>query len=61
MQPRHRWLRGDDRKKYEQKQMGFLLSDQQVPVQNEAFQDLLNRQSSRFFGKLVLAQVQANL
>ena len=34
------------RKKYEQKQVEFRLSDKKVPAQNEAFQDLINRQFS---------------
>jgi len=49
------------RKKYDQKPVEFLLSDQKVPAQNEAFQDLINRQISCFSGKLIPAQVQANL
>ena len=36
------------RKKYEQKQVEFLLSEQAVPVQNESLPDLLNRQISCF-------------
>jgi len=47
--------------KYEQKQVEFLLSEKKVPVQNEAFQDLINRQISCFYGKLIPTQVQANL
>jgi len=45
----------------DQKPVEFLLSDQAVPAQNEAFQDPINRQISCFSGKLVPAQVQSHL
>jgi len=44
------------RKKYEQKQVEFLLSDQEVPFQNEALLDVVNRMPSFLYGKLVSAQ-----
>jgi len=47
--------------KNEQKHLEILLSEKKAPAQNEAFQDLINRQISCFSGKLIPAQVQANL
>ena len=44
------------RKKYEQKQVEFLLSEQEVPFQNEALLDVVNRTPSFLYGKLVSAQ-----
>ena len=44
------------RKKYEQKQVEFLLSEQEVPFQNEALLDVVNREPSFLYGKLVSAQ-----
>ena len=44
------------RKKYEQKQVEFLLSEQEVPFQNEALLDVVNRKPSFLYGKLVSAQ-----
>ena len=44
------------RKKYEQKQVEFLLSEQEVPFQNEALLDVMNRKPSYLYGKLVSAQ-----
>jgi len=45
------------RKKYEQKEIDFLLSEQEVPFRHEALLDVVNRQPSFFCGKLVSAQV----
>jgi len=45
------------RKKYEQKDIDFLLSEQEVPFRHEALLDVVNRQPSFFYGKLVSAQV----
>ena len=45
------------RKKYEQKEIDFLLSEQEVPFRHEALLDVVKRQPSFFCGKLVSAQV----
>jgi len=45
------------RKKYEQKEIDFLLSEQELPFRHEALLDIVNQQSSFFCGKLVSAQV----
>jgi len=44
------------RKKYEQKQVEFLLSEQEVPFQNEALLDVVNRKPAFLYGKLVSSQ-----
>lgn len=44
-------------KKYEQKEIDFILSEAQVPFRSEALLDVVNRQPSFFCGKLVSAQV----
>ena len=48
---------GEVRKKYAQNEVGFILSETEVPFRNEALLDMVNRQPSCFFGKLVSAQV----
>ena len=40
----------------EQKQVEFLLSDREVPFQNEALLDVVTRKPSFLYGKLVSAQ-----
>jgi hypothetical protein len=35
------------------KKVDFLRSEKKKPAQNKAFHDLLNRQTSRFFGNVV--------
>ena len=45
------------RKKYEQKEIDFILSEAQVPFRSEALLDVVNRQPSFFYGKLVSSQV----
>ncbi len=45
------------RKKYEQKEIDFILSEAQVPFRSEALLDVVNRQTSFFYGKLVSSQV----
>ena len=45
------------RKKYEQKEVDFILSEAEVPFRNEALLDVVNRQPSSFCGKLVSSQV----
>jgi hypothetical protein len=47
--------------KNEQKHLEILLSEKKAPAQNEAFQNLINRQISCFSGKLIPARVQENL
>jgi len=45
------------RKKYEQKQVKFLLSDLEVPFRTEALLNMVNRQLLCFFGMFLSAQV----
>jgi len=45
------------RKKYDQKEIDFILSKTQVPFRSEALLDVVNRQPSFFYGKLVSSQV----
>ena len=45
------------RKKYEQKEIDFILSEAQVPFRSEALLDVVNRQPSFLYGKLVSSQV----
>ena len=45
------------RKKYEQKEIDFILSEAQVPFGSEALLDVVNSQPSFFYGKLVSSQV----
>jgi len=44
-------------KKYEQKEIDFILSEAQVSFRSEALLDVVNRQPSFLYGKLVSSQV----
>ena len=44
------------RRKYQEKEVDFLLSEQELPFRNEALLDVVTRRSACFFSKLVSAQ-----
>ena len=44
------------RRKYQEKEVDFLLSEQELPFRNEALLDVVTRRPACFFGKLVSAQ-----
>jgi hypothetical protein len=43
-------------RRYQEKEVDFLLSEQELPFHNEAPLDVVTRRSACFFGKLVSAQ-----
>ena len=44
------------RRKYQEKEVDFLLSEQELPFRNEALLDVVTRRPVCFFGKLISAQ-----
>ena len=44
------------RRKYQEKEVDFLLSEQELPFRNEALLGVVTRRPACFFGKLVSAQ-----
>jgi len=44
------------RRKYQEKEVDFLLSEQELPFRNEALLDVVNRKPSFLYGKLVSVQ-----
>jgi hypothetical protein len=43
-------------RKYQEKELDFLLCEQELPLRNEALLDVVTRRPACFFGKLVSAQ-----